>query len=119
MKNTPRRVKFWASAEQSQYIKTRPVHRSQKLIRENPEDGSCVFRIDVVINYEMYSVFMSYGPGVKIIYPRYAMCYMKEKLPCLGVQEIGTTDRNAMIVPMANLAWFMIVCCIEAMFWSS
>ena len=28
----------------------------------------------------MYSVFMSYGPGVKIIYPRQAMCYMRDKL---------------------------------------
>ena len=80
IKNTPRRIKFWASAEQSKYIKPKPIHRSQNLIKENPEDGSCIFRIDVVINFEMYSVFMSYGPGIKIIYPRYAMCYMRDKL---------------------------------------
>lgn len=76
----PRKIKFWASAEQSKYIKTKPIHPSQRLIRENLEDGSCVFRIDVVINFEMYSVFMSYGPGIKIIYPRNAMCYMRDKL---------------------------------------
>ena len=63
--NKPRTIKFWASAEQSKYIKTKPIHRSQQLIRENPEDGSCVFRIDVVINFEMFSVFMSYGPGIR------------------------------------------------------
>lgn len=80
IKNTPRRIKFWANAEQSKYIKTKPLHRSQRLIKENPEDGSCIFRIDVVINFEMYSVFMSYGPGVKIIYPRNAMTYMRDKL---------------------------------------
>ena len=51
-----------------------------ELIKENPEDGSCIFRIDVVINVEMYSVFMSYGPGVRIISPHYAACYMREKL---------------------------------------
>ena len=34
----------------------------------------------MVINFEMYSVFMSYGPGIKIIYPRNAMCYMRDKL---------------------------------------
>lgn len=28
----------------------------------------------------MYSVFMSYGPGVKIIYPRQAVSYMRDKL---------------------------------------
>lgn len=78
--NTPRKVKFWASAEQSKYIKTKPLHPSQKLKSENPEDGSCIFQIEVVINFEMYSVFMSYGPGLKVIYPHYAVSYMRDKL---------------------------------------
>ena len=47
---------------------------------ENQEDGSCIFQIEVCINFEMYSVFMSYGPGVKIIYPHFAVSYMKERL---------------------------------------
>ena len=80
IKNTPRRIKFWASPEQSQYIMTKPVHPSQKLKRRNEEDGSCIFEIEVVINFEMYSVFMSYGPGIKIIYPRQACAYMRDKL---------------------------------------
>ena len=74
------RIKFWANREQSMYIKTKPIHRSQQIIRENPEDGSCIFRIDVVINFEMYSVFMSYGPGIRIIYPRNAVKYMRDKM---------------------------------------
>lgn len=78
--NTPRRIQFWANREQSQYIKTKPLHSSQKLIKENKEDGSCIFQIEVIINFEMYSVFMSYGPGVKIIYPRNAVNYMRDKL---------------------------------------
>ncbi|MBR5469611.1 MAG: WYL domain-containing protein [Paludibacteraceae bacterium] len=69
--NTPRKIKFGADAEQSNYIKTKPIHRSQKLISENQEDGSCIFKIEVVVNYEMYSVFMSYGPGIKIISPKF------------------------------------------------
>ena len=69
--NTPRKIKFWADAEQSNYIKTKPIHRSQKLITKNQEDGSCIFKIEVVVNYEMYSVFMSYGPGIKIISPKF------------------------------------------------
>ena len=88
IKNTPRRIKFWASREQSKYIKTKPIHRSQHLVRENPEDGSCVFRIDVVINFEMYSVFMSYGPGIRIIYPKMAVKFMSDKLrEALGLYE--------------------------------
>ncbi|MBQ3929865.1 MAG: WYL domain-containing protein [Paludibacteraceae bacterium] len=78
--NTPRRIKFWANKEQSKYIKTKPLHRSQRLIRENPDDGSCIFRIDVVINMEMYSVFLSYGAGVKILSQAKAVAYIQEQL---------------------------------------
>ncbi len=80
IRNKPRCIKFWASSEQSKYIKTKPIHPSQKVIKENPEDRSCIFSIDVVINFEMYSVFMSYGPGVKIISPHNAVTYMRKKL---------------------------------------
>ena len=75
----PRRVKFWVNREQSNYIKTKPMHPSQKLISENPDDGSCIFQIEVVINFEMYSVFMSYGAGVKILSPQTAVSYMREQ----------------------------------------
>ena len=76
--NTPRSIKFWASEEQSKYIKTKPLHHSQRLIKQN-EDGSCIFKISVVINFELYSVLMSYGPGVRVIYPRQAVSYMRDK----------------------------------------
>lgn len=76
--NKPRTIKFWASVEQSKYIQTKPLHHSQQLIREN-KDGSCIFQISVVINFELYSVLMSYGPGVRVISPRCAVSYMKGK----------------------------------------
>lgn len=85
--STPRRIKFWASPIQSQYIRTKPIHPSQRIVEEFP-DGSCIFHIDVVINFEMYSVFMSYGPGVKIISPRNAKKYMEDKLrETVGIYE--------------------------------
>ena len=34
----------------------------------------------MVFNIEMYSVFMSYGPGVRILYPQSAVKYMRDKL---------------------------------------
>lgn len=80
IRNTPRQIRFWASREQSQYIKTKPVHHSQILLSENAGEGSCIFQIEVVINFEMYSVFMSYGPGIKVTYPPEAVAYMRDKL---------------------------------------
>lgn len=80
IRNTPRKIRFWASCEQSRYIMTKPVHPSQIVLKKNEDDGSCIFQIEVVINFEMYSVFMSYGPGIKIIYPHSAVSYMRDKL---------------------------------------
>ncbi|MBR4267760.1 MAG: WYL domain-containing protein [Bacteroidales bacterium] len=80
--NFPRKIKFWASEEQSKYIKTKPLHHSQKVIEELP-DGSCIFRIDVVINFELYSVLLSYGSGIKVISPRNAVKYIKEQITAM------------------------------------
>lgn len=80
LKDRPRKIKFWANAEQSKYIKTKPIHTSQQILSENPENGSCIFSIVVVMNMEMYSVFMSYGPGVRIISPRLAVYFMSKEM---------------------------------------
>lgn len=90
--NTPRLIKFWASKEQSQYIITKPIHTSQKLISRAPSDNSCIFSIKVVINFEMYSVFMSYGSGIKILSPQNVAEYMKDKfMEAINLYD-NTTD---------------------------
>ena len=50
------------------HINTKPMRPSQRLIGEVP-DGSCTLQTEVIVNLEMYSVFMSYGPGIKVISP--------------------------------------------------
>ena len=79
--NVPSKIRFRASAEQTNYIKTKPLHRSQRVIEER-EDGSATFEIEVVINIEMYSMFMSYGPGIEVLSPqsvRQNMCFLLRK----------------------------------------
>ena len=80
---SPWDVTFWVSAFSSKYIATKPVHSSQRLVKEN-EDGSCVFRIKVVINVEMYSVLMSYGADLSIMYPQKCVNYMRKQLARMG-----------------------------------
>ena len=72
----PYAITFWASPTTCKYIDTKPLHPTQKLLNENA-DGSCVFQIEVVINLEMFSVFMSYGNGVRILSPEKAANYLK------------------------------------------
>lgn len=79
LSSTPEDVTFWASSEQSRYIETKPLHPSQKLV-SRCDDGGCIFTIRVAINYEMYSVFMSYGAGVKVMEPSHARYFMKRQL---------------------------------------
>ena len=77
--NTPMAITFWANREQSQYIITKPLHTSQKLLTRN-EDGSCTFQIEVVQNYELFSVLMSYGPGLRVLSPEKAVKFISDKL---------------------------------------
>ncbi len=90
--NKPRTVTFWTTPEQSKYIATKPVHHSQKLLCRK-DDGCCIFEISVVLNYEFYSVMMSYGPGIKVLSPRVAVRFMKEKTKEMAklYEETGTT----------------------------
>ena len=76
----PRQVKFWTNREQSKYVMTKPLHPSQQLIERNTEDGSCIFQIEVVLNLELYSVLMSYGPGLRVMSPPSVMAHMRDLL---------------------------------------
>ena len=75
----PRVIKFWATSEQGKFIRIKLLHPSQCLAHCY-EDGSCVFCIKVVINFELYCVFMSYAPGIKVLSPRNIFAYMRDKL---------------------------------------
>ena len=89
--NKPRQVKFWTDREQSKYVMTKPLHPSQQLLERNTEDGSCIFQIEVVLNFELYSVLMSYGPGLKVLSPPNVVRYMADKLRC-AAQAYGGDD---------------------------
>ena len=78
--NKPQKVKFWTSREQSKYVLTKPLHTSQQLISRDPNDGSCIFQIEVVLNFELYSVLMSYGPGLRVLSPPSVVAYMRDRL---------------------------------------
>lgn len=74
----PKEITFLATAEQSKYIETKPIHSSQTILNHNP-DGSCVFSINVIENFELYSMFLSYGSGIKILSPKEIVKRMKRK----------------------------------------
>lgn len=51
------KVIFWVDDQNAPYVLTKPFHKSQTII-ESKEDGSMVFEITVVINFELQREFL-------------------------------------------------------------
>lgn len=72
-------VRFTADATNSPYIRTKPMHSSQKTIEEF-EDGSATFEIDVVINSELVRLLLGFGKGLKVLAPDHLVDIIKSNL---------------------------------------
>ncbi|KVV16021.1 YafY family protein [Flavobacterium sp. TAB 87] len=60
-------VKLLFSKEQAPYIKTKPIHSTQKI--KIQEDGTLEVRINVILNYELETRILSFGEKVKVVEP--------------------------------------------------
>ena len=63
------KVRFLAKPPEAPYIETKPIHSSQKVI-QRLGDGSVVFQIEVIPNYELEQALINYGEGIKVLSPR-------------------------------------------------
>ena len=73
------RVRFWAAPAQVPYIETKPLHKSQFVVQRN-EDGSAIFQMEVVLNYELEKDLLGFGEGVKVLSPRILVHNMSRRL---------------------------------------
>ena len=78
-RSKPRTIRFLALPKHANYIKTKPLHRSKRLL-EDRTDGTTVFEIDVVVNFELYSVLMSHDPGIKVLSPPFVQQHIRDQL---------------------------------------
>lgn len=76
-----RAQKVWVKAmpEQVPYIETKPLHTSQMVV-ERCEDGSAIFQIEVVLNYELEKDLLGFGERIQVLKPRILVRHMKERL---------------------------------------
>lgn len=72
-------VIFRVAAKEVPYIITKPLHQSQKEI-ERMEDGSALFSIDVIHNYELERDILGYGDGITIVAPVELAYRIQERL---------------------------------------
>lgn len=62
------RVRFWVAPYWVPYIETKPIHRSQFVVERN-EDGSAIFQLDVIPNFELEKALLEYSDGIRVISP--------------------------------------------------
>lgn len=71
-----REIKFWVSETRYKYLITKPFHPSQQIEEKIPGNG-CVFKINVVMNRELFSELLNYGSDLRVISPLKAVNTMK------------------------------------------
>lgn len=73
------RVRFWADPYWTPYIETKPIHHSQFIVERN-EDGSAVFQLDVVPNFELEKALLEYADGIRVLSPKHLVDQTRKRL---------------------------------------
>jgi predicted DNA-binding transcriptional regulator YafY len=60
------------------YVLTKPIHHSQKLLKENEE--GIIIRIDVVLNFELEREILGFGECIKVLAPRMLASRIRKRL---------------------------------------
>ena len=71
-------IQFEVYGNTVQYIKTKPLHHSQKLLEE--KKTKALFSIEIVPNYELESLMLSYGESIKVLSPKSLAKKLKRRL---------------------------------------
>jgi len=76
--NTSQNVILSFTPTQGKYIKTLPLHTSQKVLVDNKAE----FRISITVipNYELTQLILKHGDTVKVIEPEWLVDEIKESL---------------------------------------
>lgn len=72
------KVKLWVSAAQWPYVKTKPLHGTQHVVK-HVEDGT-IITIEVYLNFELEQLLLSFGEMVKVLEPRNLKEKIKQRL---------------------------------------
>ena len=78
----PVQIIFWASSFHAPYIKTKPIHHSQKIVEE--VKGGTHFSIEVVTNFELEREFIGFGEGLKVLSPNNLVRRIKKRVQLMN-----------------------------------
>lgn len=68
--------------KQRNYIKTKPIHLSQRIMEENEE--SMLMEIEVIPNYELEAVLLGFGEHVEVLGPEWLREHLNKRVREMG-----------------------------------
>lgn len=71
-------VIFWIDNANAPYVITKPLHHTQKLLKEL-DDGK-IFSIKVILNFELERELLGFGPKMRVLGPRILVEQIKQQL---------------------------------------
>jgi predicted DNA-binding transcriptional regulator YafY len=71
------KIELMFSEALSPYIKTKPIHSSRV---DKEKDGGLYVKIEVIPNYELEQLILSYGEGVRVLSPDYLIQKIKSRI---------------------------------------
>jgi len=77
-KDRANKVVLFIDKYNAPYVLTKPIHHSQKLIKE--DENGITIRIDVVLNYELEREILGFGECVKVLAPRLLAAKIRHRL---------------------------------------
>lgn len=77
-KDRANKVVLFVDKHNAPYVLTKPIHHSQKLIKE--DENGIIIRIDVVLNFELERELLGFGECVKVLAPRTLAARIKQRL---------------------------------------
>jgi len=82
----PEKIKLWFNREQGNYIKSLPLHHSQKLLTETPTEMT--FELFICPTHDFMMELLSMGANVKVLEPESLKQKIKKKLlDAVGLYE--------------------------------
>lgn len=78
------RIELMVNIKRYPYIKTKPLHWSQKHIKEKDNEKEICIVIDVKPNKELVSLLFSFGPDIRVVSPESLWKEMQEKVGLLN-----------------------------------
>lgn len=75
------------------YIKTKPLHASQTILKE--DETGMLFRIDVVLNFELEREILGFGEFMQVIGPRFLKSRIAKRVAAAHLHYAGLKSTNA------------------------